>query len=362
MAGLSPKSPRPRRVLLVANFDRRRCQATFYNVDNLLHSGLLRAGHHVIAFSDRDSSLELSPFRLSSRFGGLGAMRRRLLRTAEHYSPELVLFGHADLVDRETVETLRLSVPGARLAQFNVDSVFNPRPMSTFCSRSQLVDISFITTGNLDGLALPSSGRGPVHYFPNPVDSSVETARAFEKKREELPFDGQFLSGRLKFRDDLIDRLVAGLPTDYRFRSTRRGLAGRRLRSVEFLSALAEAGCMPNLPHDDKMPVPYLYSSDRIAQCLGQGVAVLAPAEASLREIYDEGVGEFSSFEHLVESMAFLQRNDDARRRQAERGWRIAHERTAGYRVAQYMLETALDIPLSEQYGWPAAPVAGSRT
>ena len=359
MTGFSPKSSRPRRILLVANFDRRRQHATFYNVDNLLYSGLLRAGHHVIPFSDRDTSLELSPFKLSSRFGGLRAMGRRLLRTAEHYAPELILFGHADLVDRTTIGNLRGAVPGARFAQFSVDAVFNSRSMSAFCGRSPLVDISFITTGNLDGLALPSPGCGPIHYFPNPVDASVETARAFEKRREELPFDGQFLGGRLKSRDELIDRLVAGLPADYRFRSTGRDFGGRRLRSLEFLAALAEAGCMPNLPHDDKMPVPYLYSSDRIAQCLGQGVAVLAPEKAGLTEIYDDGVIEFRDFEHLVESMAFLQRNDDARRRQAGKGWRIAHERTAGHRVAQYMVETALCMPLSEQYGWPTAPIAG---
>ena len=358
MAGLSPKPSRPRRILLVANFDRRRDHATFYNVDNLLHAGLLRAGHHVIAFSDRDAALESSPFRLSSRFGGVAAMRRRLLRTAAHYAPDLALFGHADLVDRATIARLRRSAPGARLAQFNVDAVFNSRSMSAFCSRASQVDISFITTAGLDGLALPP-GCGPVHYFPNPVDASVETARAFEKRREELAFDGQFLGGRLASRDALIERLAAGLPADYRFRSTARGLGGRRLRSLEFLAALADAACMPNLPHDGKAPVPRLYSSDRIAQCLGQGVAVLAPGEAGLSEIYDDGIVEFGDFGQLVEQMAFLQRNDGARRRRAEKGWRIAHERTAGRRVAQYMVETALGLPLSEQYGWPAAPVAG---
>ena len=313
---------RPMRILMVANFDRRRHHATFYNVDNLLHSGLLRAGHHVIPFSDRDTSLDLSPLRLSSRFGGLGLMRRRLLRIAVHYEPELILLGHADLVDRATIGKLRQSAPEARLAQFNVDAVFNSRSMCGFCNRAPLVDISFITTGNPDGLALSSPECSPVHYFPNPVDASVETARLFEKTGGELPFDGQFLGGRLKSRDDLIDWLIAALPVGYRFRSTKRDLGGRRLRSLEFLKALAEAACMPNLPHDDKAPVPYLYSSDRIAQCLGQGVAVLAPGDASLSEIYDDGIVEFRDFEHLVDLMAFLKRNDDTRRSQAEKGWR----------------------------------------
>ena len=349
---------RPRRVLIVANFDRRHHQATFYNVEALLYSGLIRAGHHVIAFSDRDTAREASPLQWSSRLGGVATMRRRLLSTAKHYLPDLILFGHVDLVDRATLQDLRQHVPGTRLAQFNVDAVFNSRSMSTFLSRTMFVDVSFITTADLGTLDLPSTRRGAIHYFPNPVDFSIYVARTFERTRDELPFDGQFLGGYRKSRDKQIDSLVSNLPADYRFRSSIRDLGGRRLRSIEFLSALAEAGCVPNLAHDDTVAVPYLYSSDRIAQCMGQGVAALTHTSARLREIYDDGVIEFNGLEHLTELMTFLQRNDGARQRLSERGWRIVHDRMASHRVSKYMLEVALNIRLSEQYGWPVASVA----
>ncbi len=346
---------KPLRILLVANLDRRRLHATFYNVDSKLHTGLLRAGHHVIAFSDRDVSREASPLVLSSRFGGIAKMRRRLIQTASHYRPDLVLFGHVDRVDATTMRAIRKGVPEAVLAQFNVDAVFNAHSMKRFCARMREVDISFITTAGLGSLSLPERRCGPVHFFPNPVDSSIEVARVFEKARDVLPYDGQFLGTPNKTRDDQIVALLTLLPGGYRFRSNAHG--PRRLRSIEFLDALAQAACMPNLAHDDTKPVPLLYSSDRIAQSLGQGVSVLTATSAGLAGIYDDGVMEFESREHLVELMIYLWRNDHARRQLGERGWRIAHERTASPRVAKYLVEAAFGRQFSESYGWPVDPI-----
>ena len=348
---------KPLRILLVANFDRRRLHAAFYNVDSKLHAGFLRAGHHVIAFSDRDVSREASPLMLSSRFGGIAIMRRRLVQTANHYRPDLVLFGHADLVDAVTMRTIRELVPEAVLAQFNVDAVFNTHSMNRFCARTCEVDISFITTADLGSLTLPERRRGPVHFFPNPVDSSIEVARVFEKAQDTLPYDGQFLGSSNKERDHQIATLLAQLPDGYRFRSSAHPLGSRRLRSIEFLDALAQAACMPNLAHDDTKPVPLLYSSDRIAQSLGQGVSVLTAASAGMAGIYEGGVMEFDSRDHLVELMTYLWRNDDVRRQLGERGWRIAHDRTASFRVANYLVEAAFGMQFSESYGWPIEPL-----
>ena len=348
----------PRRVLLVANFDRRRLHAAYYNVDNKFHAALLRAGHHVIAFSDRDVAREGSLLQFSSRIGGVSIMRRRLIKTAQHYQPDLILFGHVDLINAGTIRALREGVPGSRLAQFNVDAIFSARAMEGFASRTTEVDISFMTTADVSDLALPPSRRSPIHFFPNPVDASIETARVFEIPRQSLPYDGQFLGTPFGPRDDQISDLISRLPFEYRFRFGGGVLGSRRLRSVEFLDTLAQAACAPNFVHEDGKSTPLLYSSDRIAQLLGQGVAVLSAASAKLQMIYDDGIMEYEGREHLASRMIDLWRDDDARRRLAECGWRIAHEKTAGHRVAQYLVVAALEEPFSENYGWPVKPIA----
>ena len=175
--------------------------------------------------------------------------------------------------------------------------------------------------------------------------------------QQSLPYDGQFSerpSGLVMTRSLISSRL----PKEYKLRFGGGVLGSRRLRSVEFLETLAQVACAPNLVHEDGKPTPLLYSSDRIAQLFVQGVAVLSAASAGLQMIYDDGVMEYEGREHLGSRMIYLWREDVARRRLVERGWRIAHERTAGHRAAQYLVKAALEEPFSENYGWPVKPIA----
>ena len=52
---------RPLRILMFANFDRRRRQTFFYNVDQKLYRGFIRLGHLVLGFSDRDTARAGAP-------------------------------------------------------------------------------------------------------------------------------------------------------------------------------------------------------------------------------------------------------------------------------------------------------------
>ena len=124
-----------------------------YNVDNKFHAALLGA-------------TESSPLQFSSRIGSVSIMRRRLIKTARHYQPDLIRFGRVDLINAGTIRALRESVLESRLSQFNVDAIFRARAMESFANRSTGVDISFITTADVSELALPPFRRGPIHFPP----------------------------------------------------------------------------------------------------------------------------------------------------------------------------------------------------
>ena len=351
---------RPRRILLVANFGRRRRQAVFYNVECKLQAGLVRNGHHVLTFSERDVSKESSPMQMSARLGGRRRMCRNLLETAAHYRPHVVILGHVDLLDQETLHALRRLSGAARIAQFNVDSLYNTGAMRHFARRLPWVDLSFITTGDISGAPWAGDARSPVHYLPNPVDASIDTGRVDEVPREKLAFDGQFFGNEHGNREEQLNDLRTRLPQEYRL-NCGGGLFGTpTLRSVEYLEAIQSAASTPNLAQDDRLPVQFLYASDRIAQILGNGVLAFTASGASLRTIYDDGVVECGSREELGAAMMRLWKDDTERRRLAGRGWRIAHERTACDRVARYMVETCLGERLSEVYGWPVMPLGSS--
>ena len=349
---------RPLRILMFANFDRRRRQTFFYNVDQKLYRGFLRLGHLVLGFSDRDTARELSP--LPGKRWGAGRMHARLLETVQHFQPDLVVMGHADMTGPEIFAGIRERAPGVRIARFCVDDPqVNTEAVASFARQAALADVGFITTGDAAALAPISRREGSIAYLPaTMVDSACETTRVFDMPADRLAWDGLFLgTGRLG-RAAQLDYIRAHLPDGFRFEVGGRAATGVQLRSLEFYETLAKGAMSPALPIDDRVPSLRYYSSDRIGQLLGIGVATLTHRPAGFEDLLEEGAIAFDGREDLVETMARLWRDDAERRRRAETGWRLAHARTPNWRVARYLAETVFDQDYSETYEWPTGLLA----
>lgn len=341
-----------KRVLIIGDFARSSSGAPFYNTNFALQAGFIRAGCHVLAFSDRDVAREASLFgrkRLGRR-----AMDRALVDTAATYRPDMVLFGHADLTAPETFAAIRKAAPGVRLAQFNVDALFRATTMARFSARAGHVDISFITTaapGPLQGLGAPPQS---VAYFPNPVDAGIAVRDLSLAARGDVPFDAVFLGTGIERRDHQVRALQGALPPDVRFLASGGVLGTARLSGPAYLEQLASATMSPNLPLDDTVPVDFLYSSDRIAHLLGHGIVPFCPAESRLETLYEDGIVAYQGIEDLAAQMAELAADDDRRRQIAAVGRRIGLERTGAERVARYMLDLVLGDGPTIDYGWPS--------
>lgn len=342
---------KPLRVLQVGYYHRKRLQKGWYNVENKLAQGLTRAGHFVLRFGDRDEAREAT-ITGSKQFGAK-RMNERLVETARHFRPQLILFHHTDLIATNTYDRLRKVSPGARLAQVCVDSIAQRATMDAFAARTPHMDISFITTADSEAVRGLASREKSIAFLPNPVDSSVETARVFDGPASELAWDAIFLGNGLGNREEQLAQIKAELPEGFRFHVGGGAFNTRRLWSLEFLETLANAAMSPSLTPDDTAPVPFLYSSDRVAQLLGQGVVALTPASARQSTLYDDGVVEFTSRFACAAVMADLW-DDDAKRRQiGETGWRIAHSRTNSTRISRYICEAVFGETFSEPYEWP---------
>lgn len=343
------------RILLVANGDRHRLQGQWNNTEHKLWNGLTREGHMVVFYSDRDRARELTA--LPSKRFGVTKMNAELVETARHFKPDLILFGHADLCKKDDFVRLRETVDGVRLAQFNVDSVFREKTMHDFSVRSQEMDASFITSADGQNISGYGVKANTVFFMPNPVDQSIETARVFEASAQQLGWDGQFLGTGIERRGEQLDYLTDHLPKEYRFNIGGRAKGDAPLVSVAFYDALAQAASCPILPLDDTRPDAYLYASNRVAQTLGQGVLSFCMRSSNLSTLYEDGIVEWDSREELVEAMVRYQRDDDERRRVAEIGWRIGHERFSVQIVARAMLQTIMGWDL-DNYFWPTEAFA----
>lgn len=344
----------PKRILIVANFDRRQLFRRYFNPESKLTNGFIRAGHQVICFSDRDHAREATIFGTQKL--GRRPMIAALLELIGHYRPHLILFGHCDLLDEAFYERLRSAQPTLRLATFCVDALFRTEAMERFAKRARHVHAAFLTSADTDKVGEFGFAPGRLFFMPNPVDEGIETARVFDISRQDLRFDGQFLGTGIDKREEQIEEIRQGLPDGYRFAAGGKAFGTQRLDSTEFLERLADAAVCPNLPLDDKATdqLAYLYSSDRLAQTLGQGVTTLTAAASRLSDLYEDGLVEYRSREELIARMIELYANDGERRRIGAIGHRIAHDRTSATRVADYLLKVSLGEPPAAA-PWPTA-------
>lgn len=340
-----------KRILLVGDFGRSALGAPYYNTNFALHAGFARAGCHVLPFSDRDTARELS--LLGRKSLGRGAMNRALIETAQTYQPHLILFGHADMAQPATFDTLRRSTPGVRLAQFNVDAVFRTATMASFRERAAHVDLSFITTAAPDRLRAIGAPPGTVAYFPNPVDPGIAVRDLSQAAQQEAAYDGIFLGSHIERREAQVEALAARLPKDFRFHAAGGVRGTKRLSGPPYLEALASATMSPNLPLDDTVPVDFLYASDRLAHLLCHGIVPFCHASAGLEAVYEDAIVAYADLDDLAAKMAALAQDDSRRRAIAATGKRLGVERTGAERVARYMLDMVLGDGPTTDYGWP---------
>lgn len=338
------------RILHVGNFGYKGNFRNFYSCDYKLYSGLLRGGHSVLQFSNRDIVRQEGFFK--SRFGSDGAQNAKLLSTVREVRPDMVLIGHAEQITNDTLHHLREEVAGLRIAAFNVDALWVPHNLRNVAERSKAVDALFITTA---GEALRQFSRGGlrVAFMPNPVDASIDRYRCFDNPAPECDaFFAGTASGKDSYRYAACAYLRAELP-EARFNLIH---DGRRLYGQRYLDELVKCRMGLNLPqYEEEAYQPYLYSSDRIAQYFGNGLLTFVHRRTGYADWLEEGVEAeyFSSHEELAEKMRRALKDDAAARRMAENGWRKYHVQYDAARVAQYVVEVTFGDTPGGEYAWP---------
>ncbi|WP_404385140.1 glycosyltransferase [Caenispirillum salinarum] len=316
--------------------------AGHFGVSFKLSNGLVRAGHFVLNFSDRDIARASTIFRTTK--AGIGGVNRTLLEVAQDYHPDLILFGHADTIRRQTLEALREKLPQAILAQWNVDPLFEADNVARINSKIDLVDWTFVSTAGsmLRDLAADSHR---VAFLPNPVDPSIERARCFEMDREALPHDlffpaglgtqERFHAGRMTCGNEIADRIHERMPD---LRCDLPGVNGApRKFGRPYEIALSSAAMGLNLSRRNDV---HLYTSDRMAHLCGSGLLTFIDRATGYGELFDESeLGFYSTEDELLQRIAAFRADDATRRRVAEAGWRAYRTMFDATRISAYMID-----------------------
>jgi hypothetical protein len=348
-------------ILYVGNGNYNHKGARYYDVGRKIVNGLVRNGHNVYFFSDRDVSRSSSV--VGSRKLGVRQCNRAFLETCVNFKPALIVMGHVDIISNESLNTARLTTPGLRVVQFNVDPLFRPENVDKIVARLPFVDATFVTTAG-PVLKWFSHPQGIASYIPNPVDISMEWPRCHESSDQAKDVFWALRAGRKLIHGDKRTEFPLFLEQSGRVRMDFHGMNGKpELFGAAYYREIAAARMGLNISIASEFaggdPASelelYLYSSDRIAHYMGSGLLTLTTRDNKLEDLFEEDreLIFFSCKDELLDKVMFYKDHDDLRKHIAKAGWEKYHKQFNETRVAQYIVETTLRQPYSRTYDWP---------
>jgi hypothetical protein len=346
------------KILFIGNANLKVAARSHFAYNTRIFNGLIRNGHYVYFFSDRDEVRRASPFGIK----GIGRIRanHRLLDIVKDFRPHAIIISHVNLIDSETFRLIKERHPEIRIGRINVDALFTPNNHANLLNYSNHIDATFITTGG-PALSTYAHEKHPFYFIPNITDSSIDTGHAFEYER--LHYDlACFMhndnSWDERTRLNTANGVATALPElkiCYRGFNKQPNIRGHEY--IDFLQNSAMALNLSRMMVDGMQSTEetrYLYSSDRIAHIMGNGVLGFTSDKFSLNHLYsDKEVVFFSELGDLIEKVRFYKQNPAARQEIAKAGWKRAHRDFNEATVIKYVLERLMDKPLSQEYSWP---------
>ena len=335
------------RILHIAHQQLRKYGATRVSWARKLELGLVKAGHDVHGFSDRDVAAFEAP--LGIRPIGRRRANRRVLEMAEAVEPDLVIAGHCDVITNETLAELRRRRRGVVIVHCNNDPLFVPENVARIGHRANVVDAVFVSTGVRELERLFGGMDIRLHHMPNPVDPTIERFDA--ATAEELPVDLVFCGKSNAHTDrlSLVGWLRDALPTDLVF-GIHGSFGNPGVWGLDYDRALAASKMGLNL---NRREGHHWYSSARMAQMGGNGLLVLTHADNGFDTLFPpDTLVYWRTREELLAAVLDFHRDDAKRRAWAANTRRFFHDSLNATLYARYIVEAAMEQPFSHPYAW----------
>jgi len=311
------------KILHVTNFNERHNGRLFYNTGKRINNGFIRLNHSVLEFSDRDI---VSYYRCLTDLNGSKRLNKKLIEVISNYLPDLIVLGHADLVDFVTLNFIKKNYPDIKICQWFLDRMDTQwsKNLVRFKDKMQLMDANFCTT---DPKTLNISKKNPIFYMPNPVDSSFETLKNFDKKSltNDVFFAmshgvhrGVLKKGKFDERENFITKLQDLIPN---IKFDLYGMKNHQpVWADNFINALSRSKIGLNLSQG--MPLKY-YSSDRFAQLIGNGLLVFIDEKTKFNHFFtNREIVTYKNVYDLAKKITKYNQNDKLRRKIAKNGYK----------------------------------------
>jgi len=342
------------KIIHITNFNERFDGRLHYNTGKRINNGFIRLGHNVLSISDRDI---ISNYKsLADPYGRI-TLNNKIIESCKNFDPDIIVIGHADNISVETFDYLKNTNKNLKFAQWFLDPISKLGPdyinnRKRLLKFKNFMDSSFITTD-------PKSIDFKIDnsfYIPNPADKSFETLKNYETNPENDLFfamshgvhRGILKKGKEDNREKILMKLIN---KDNKFKFDYYGLNNRQpIWGNNFLNILSNSKMALNLSRGE--PVKY-YSSDRIAQLMGNGLLTLIDERTSYSDFFTKKeLITYKNYSDLVEKIHKYKKNDKERKLIAKNGSKKYLKFFNSTLVAEFILSKTLDFTVKDKFLW----------
>lgn len=342
------------KILHITNFNERHNGRLFYNTGRRINNGFIRLGHTVQTLSDRDV---ISNERKIGDFSGAKSLNNKLIEIVGNYKPDLIVLGHADLILNETLKDIRSFYPSIKFCQWFLDKMDDNLWLinkKRFLKKLPYLDASFCTTHPKD---INYLNKENIKFIPNPVDEAFENLNVFNKK--ESKFDlffalshgvhrGTLKKGKKDNREFFLNKLIKQ-NKEVRFNFF--GFNEKQpVWADEFKKELAKSKMALNLSQGNPLK---FYSSDRIAQLVGNGILTFVDVKTQLNKIFhNDEIIFYKNINDLSKKIMFYKDNAKVRNRIAKKGMEKYHKYMNSKIISEFIINKTFDINFKKKFLW----------
>ncbi len=342
------KKPEKLRIVHVTNFNERHDGRLYFNTGRRINNGLIRLGHSILEFSDRDIQKYYKNFKDIS---GTKKLNSKLVNTCHNFKPDLIVLGHADSIFPQTLKDLKKNYPNLKIAQWFLDPLnkkgpdFNKNKLRIL-NKSDYVDKNFLTTSP-KALNFISE-KEKFHFIPNPSDSSFETLNNFNKSCNMDVFyalshgvhRGVLKKGKFDERINFVSKLINITPN---IKFDIYGLNNiQPVWADNYFKAIANSKMGLNLSRGE--PIKY-YSSDRITQIIGNGLVTLIDEKTCYRDFFtDKEMVFYKNVSDLAEKIIKISKDEKLRKKIGKKGKEKYLKYFNSTEVAKYIISKTFEI------------------
>ena len=342
------------KIIHLTNFNRRFDGRLHYNTGSRFNNGFIRLGHNVLSISDRDVIHENKSI---TDLSGKKNLQNVIIDSYNNFKPDCLVLGHADSVSNETLDFLKNQNKNLKVCQWFLDPIGKNGPdylknNKRIATKSKYMDCTFLTSSP-DILTKKISNS---YFIPNPSDRSFEILKNYEKHCQNDVFfamshgvhRGDLKKGKFDRRELFINKLLKK-NKDINF-----DIYGMNniqpIWGDNFIKAISNSSMGINLSRG--RAVKY-YSSDRIAQLLGNGLLTFIDKKTLFNNFLTEDqVIFYKDIDDLSYKLNKYKRDKNEAKRIAKNGRDTYLNNFNSTIVCDFMLSKIFDYKSKNKFIW----------